>query len=243
MKILSYNEIRDVIITASSENELFTKENVYSKRKFEEFRFTGKTSEWIKFYNSDGIEFDTVIIDNHNLTDSAVVHLQANATDVWTSPTIDITATVGDVISYQWSTSQDYDYFRITFADTTNTDNIEAGMIFLADAYSFNILPGWSEDNSITGRAEYRSISTTLEPVEATGRNNLITIKNDISGTISLSETRQQFGTAWPFYIIVDPDDLTIIPIYGILPSGVNLTRTQGLPVTWDGSLTFEEVF
>ena len=83
MRILSYNILRDATITTSSIDERFPVDNVYSKRRVKEMRFTGYTSEWIKI-NKSGMEFNSIVFDSHNLTDSAVVKFQANASDVWT---------------------------------------------------------------------------------------------------------------------------------------------------------------
>lgn len=244
MKFLSYNLLRGLTITASSENDLFPIDNLYSKRKVQEFRFTGYTSEWVKFYSASGITFDSIIIDNHSLTSSATVHIQANDTDVWTSPSVDITATYADAIAYLWSSDQTYNYVRCTFADPTNTGPISIGMIFLANCYSLNIRHGFSIPNVNTGRVSYRSFDGSFPKISATDKDNIETILSNMAGTISLSNTRQQFGTAWPIYVIVDPDNVTRIkPIYGLISDGVTFIRRRTAVEYWEGSFNVQEVF
>jgi hypothetical protein len=242
MRILDYNLLRDSVITASSSNDLFPVANLYSKRKAQEFRFTGYTSENVVIYKA-GLEFDSIIIDNHNITSTATVKFQANASDVWTSPSVDQAVTVSDVISYFWDSTQDYDYVRVLIEDTDNTEPVKIGMMYLSDGTDFSILPGWSVDRTIQGRVDYRSAGVQFYPLEADDKDSLDDIMVNLGGTISLSATRQQFGSAWPGYFIIDPDDLRIKPIYGIIDGGLNLTRISGAPEIWDGSLDIQEVF
>lgn len=241
MRILSYNKLREAIITTSSNNELFPSPNLYDKRRVKQFWFTGNVSENIVI-NLTGLQFNSVILDSHNLTDSAVVKFQANGTDVWTSPSVDETATIREAITFLWDSVQTYDYFRVLIEDPTNTEPIKIGMLFLSDGEDYEIIPGWTLSRVIYGQTRYRTVSGSFLTLLASDKDNLKDQLDDLEGTVQLSVSRQQSGTAWPPYVIIDPDDLDILPIYGILQTDISLTRSSGLPEQWDVDFQIEEV-
>jgi hypothetical protein len=241
MRILDYNLLRDATVSTSSAADLFPSTNLYSRRKMQQFRFTGKDSEYITVYTS-GLSFDAVVIDNHNLTDDAVVKLQANATDSWASPSVDITATVADVISYNWSAVQEYDYFRVYIEDTTNLEAVRIGMLFLAEGKDFDIRHNWGVNKIFAGRVTYRTIEGSFPYLISADKEAIEEFIENSAGTISLSATRQQFGSAWPFYVIID-DDGSFLPMLAVCQDGINLMRKKTADTSWEGPFIFEEVF
>lgn len=87
----------------------------------------------------------SVAILNHNLSSGVNLRLQGNATDDWSSPTVDqsITWNSGNII--QFITASALRYWSILFDDYDNTDGyVECGRIFLG---------GYSE---ISGNCQYK---------------------------------------------------------------------------------------
>jgi len=237
-RFLMYNKLQDCTLTPSTANELYPVENLYSFRRAEQFRFTGNTSENLVIFKG-GLSFDSIVIDSHNLTSSATVKIQANASDSWTSPTVDITATVADVISYVWASVQSYDYVRILIEDPTNTAPIRLGIVFLAEAQRFKIRDGFITPYQPLGKAAFRSLDISMPYVD--NQTELQTFFDRVAGTIFLSNTRQQFGTSPPFYTILDEDCTSFPPLFGVLTGPVQRTKIQAHDA-YDVSIQIEEV-
>lgn len=76
----------------------------------------------------------------HNFSASAVVKIQANATDAWTSPSVDVTLTLADLLVYFWSTPQTYRYWRLYVVDSDPVaEYLEVGRIFIGPYFSPSI--------------------------------------------------------------------------------------------------------
>lgn len=80
--------------------------------------------------------------DGIKLSSSAVVKIQANATNVWTSPAVNQTLTVDNdytVASHYFSSNQSYRYWRITIQDPTNPElYVELGLAWIGESLNFN---------------------------------------------------------------------------------------------------------
>ena len=77
------------------------------------------------------------VLKNHNFSSSAVVKIQGNATDSWGSPSVDVTLTVANLITYFWSTPQTYRYWKIDIVDSAPVGAyLEIGRVFLGPYYS-----------------------------------------------------------------------------------------------------------
>ncbi|MCP3682363.1 MAG: hypothetical protein GY861_06695, partial [bacterium] len=139
-------------ITASSENPDYLFSTALIDNRLSRVGQTlNDGSQWVKFVYSGAVDVDTVAVLGNNFTSSATVKIQANATDVWTSPTVDQSLTytkdnrrstelgrdVG-VWSYQFSTTQSYRYWRLTVDDGSNLDTyIEIGFVFMDENTTF----------------------------------------------------------------------------------------------------------
>ena len=63
------------------------------------------------------------------------------------------------------------------------------------------------------------------------------------AGTVSLSASRQQFGTAWPFYVILIPDETDKIPpLYSVLAGEIQRTKVQVSQFGYDIPISVQEV-
>lgn len=119
------------IITSSSAESALPLSNLQERQKTTMLRFTGDTSEWIKM-NLAGTAVDMAYIFGHNLTASATVTIEGNASDSWGSPSYQQTMTrsllYNQYVHIPVST-QTFPWWRITFADASNPDGyIEIGV-------------------------------------------------------------------------------------------------------------------
>lgn len=127
------NRVDSATITASSEVASLPASNVAQLWRSKPWRSTGCASEWIKFDFGAAAAVRALALVGHNFTSGATLKIQANATDVWTAPSIDVTLTYhADNVVYLWSSDQSYRYWRITIVDASNPDGfIEVGRVFL----------------------------------------------------------------------------------------------------------------
>lgn len=115
-------------ITSSSEAGDLIDNNVVNDFLGKAWRTTGKTSEWIKFDLGSAKTLTALAIVKFNLTSGATVKLQANATDSWGAPSVDVTLTIptdsdSTVIQYivYYPSISAYRWYRITLVDTGNS--------------------------------------------------------------------------------------------------------------------------
>jgi len=126
------------IVSAYSAVATLPAANVQSAWRSKPWRATGCTSEWLKFDLGSAKAVLAAIITGHNLTSGATVHVQANATDVWTAPSVDVTMTwnARDIL-YLWTANQTFRWWRFTFADPANPDGyISIGRVYIGTAPS-----------------------------------------------------------------------------------------------------------
>lgn len=108
------------------------------------------TEEWVladlittENIDSIGIIFDKT--DGINLSNSAVVKVQANATNSWSSPSVNVTLTADttyDCFTYRWASAQAYRYWRILITDSANANlYVEIGNIILSYATQLTQVP------------------------------------------------------------------------------------------------------
>ena len=156
MKVIYNKNVANAVITSSTENPLYLFDTALKDSRLSRYGKTLITSaSWLKFTYSADIDVDVIGIFGSNLTENATVSIQANATDVWTSPSVneeltfskDVKASIDanqsiGVWSKQFDTTQTYKYWRIVFVDSTNTDNyIKVGRVFMDEAL---VMPGMS---------------------------------------------------------------------------------------------------
>lgn len=148
MRFLNHNLCTDplTVITASSSNPSFPVSNLKHPFRSKRFRTTGVSSEWIKFDFLTIQDIDSVIMlwpkeDGIRISEGAI-SIQANATDEWSSPAVDIQLTVDNdymVGSHFFSTPQQFRFWRIRFLDPGNPFGfIEVGNVWIGESLEFN---------------------------------------------------------------------------------------------------------
>lgn len=125
-------------ITSLSENDDLPVSNVAHPHRGRIYR-TGVTDadEWIKFDLGSAKAVQAVILLDHTLTASdTTIKLQGNATDVWTSPSVDQTLTfnAGTLAAFL-SSAQTYRWWRIVFTKSAAGEYRDVGRVFLGPFY------------------------------------------------------------------------------------------------------------
>lgn len=127
-------------ITASTANSRFPASNLSHPFRSKRWRSTSVTSQWVKFDLATTEAIDSVVLlwpleDGIRLSGSAVIKIQANATDVWTSPAVDQTLTIDNtytLASHFFASDQTYRYWRVTLTDPGNPNGyVELGVVWL----------------------------------------------------------------------------------------------------------------
>jgi hypothetical protein len=128
-----FNRVDSATITASSEVASLPAANVAQAWRSKPWRSTGCASEWIKFDFGSAQAVRALVFVGHNLTSGATIKIQANATDAWGSPSIDLALTYHAAnVVYLWSSDQTFRYWRITIVDAANPEGfVELGRVFL----------------------------------------------------------------------------------------------------------------
>jgi hypothetical protein len=237
---ISYNNFfDDVTLIASSEVEGFEVSNVQSIHLSNYWKSTGITDEWIKTTNT--LTPEAVYIAGTNLTPSAVIKIQGNSSDIWTSPAVNVTLTLGENgIWYSTTTMSAQDYWRISIVDTTNSNGyITIGRIWVGELlevegpyinFAENITNTSATTLSISGQVygdvgfTYKSYSFTYPWWDQTEKDAII----EFSDTVNKAQ---------PFFIMAD----TIGPLYCILTNDLEFDHLKSLEI-WSSKLNFLEV-
>lgn len=116
MQKLFDNKILTATLSRSSENPGFPIANVQDTKILKAFRTLTASNEWIKI--STSITASRFAIMGHNLSPAAVIKLQGNNTDVWTSPAFEETITWKEGIILHKFTEATYNYWRLLITDS-----------------------------------------------------------------------------------------------------------------------------
>lgn len=220
-RILDTNFVFDstVTLTASSASAAFPVSNLKRYHRYNAWRTTGVTSEnvVIDLQTAESIDSFAMVFDpveGIKFTSSATIKIQANATNVWTSPAVDVTLTIDNdysVITYFWSSAQSYRYWRLTMADATNTYGfLEVPKLILSASTQLTQMPemGFKEFNKDTSRVvqtdyghRYADSYPTIRSLELAYKEITEADKQ------SLYAIYRRLGRTTPLAIALDPTE------------------------------------
>jgi hypothetical protein len=127
-------------VTASSENSRFPASNLKNPFRSVRLRSANTSDLRITFDLATTEDIDSVVLfwpkeDGIRLSSSAVVKIQANATNTWGAPAVDQTLTIDNqymVASHFFSTNQSYRYWSVLISDAGNANGfLELGLVWL----------------------------------------------------------------------------------------------------------------
>jgi hypothetical protein len=171
--------------------------------------FDLKTTEAI---DSFSLLFNPMVGQGNKFSDSAVLKLQANATNSWASPSVSVTVTpdtVYDVVTYFFSADQNYRYWRLKIVDPANPYlYVEVSKIFLAKATQLSQLPENAfsyecQDQSKTISNDYGFEYTDIYPSRSKLTFSYKTLTS--SDLETLHQVYSRVGRATPIAVALDP--------------------------------------
>jgi hypothetical protein len=248
MRILSTNYIKDATITALTETPGYVFDTALKDTRLSrKGRTLSKDDQTFIFDLGSAKAVDYFLILDHNLTSSATVKLQGNATNVWTAPTIDITITIADYLYHGFTSAETYRYWRVTIDDPTNlNDYIQFSKVYLG---AYLQMPYMSRDQQIpTDTTSDVSKSNSLQAYGNAGilfKKATINYKNiDNTDRILIDNALRLLDIYTPFIMLVWESDLTLEPpLYAILTTPPNWQRSDQIGLKWNLSLSFEQTF
>lgn len=166
------------------------------------------------------------------LSSSAVVRIQANATNSWSSPAVDVVVTADtqfNIFSKYWSSDQTYRYWRVKVVDPQNAFlYVELGKIILAKATQLSRLPSngfkWVKvDRSRKMTNEYGHEYVDSYPLKAALQVSMTHLPYADAKT--LDSIFQRVGSAIPLFVVLDPTETLFdkdhFSIYGKIMGGL----------------------
>jgi hypothetical protein len=224
----------------------FDPENVQDIRLSRTFRTAVLTDAWIKIDTISGIDASVAVIAGHNFTNAATIKIQGNDTDVWTSPTVDETMTWNADSIVHFFTEDNLRFWRFIVTDAANPDTyIEMGRLFLGTFYQVDEKPqrDFAEEIidesrsgfSITGQAyvdigiQRKEFSISMGTMQEATRQNILAVYASV-------------GTHTPIFVIIDEDNLAVIPILYCLMMEALENRTIAGYVWQDRAFAFREL-
>jgi hypothetical protein len=173
------------------------------------------TKESIIFDFQTSQDIDSVILlwpkeDGIKLSSGAVVKIQANATNVWTAPSVDQTLTIDEaylVASHFFTSVQSYRYWRVTIVDVQNPYLfVELGMIWIGESVDFdepeNGFKFSIEDTSSVSRTEFGHEYIDEYPLIASVSFNYNVVTYATMQT--LENTFRENGSKYPVIVCLD---------------------------------------
>jgi len=250
MRILATNYVKTATITSLTEAVGYEFNTALKDPRLSRIaRTMDITSQSIVFDLGSAKAIDYFSIIKHNFTSSATIHIQGNATDVWTAPSIDVTLTwtVANIL-YNWLTAQTFRYWRITISDATNAD----GFISMSKVYLGNYvqLPNM-------GKSQKVNTASTSEVAESVGGQAYGDIGyfyqlGDVSFPIIEDSEKLTIENLFrltdkytPVILLIWENDLTVQPpIYSRITTDMQFTRVEGVAGRkWSLNFSFKEVF
>lgn len=234
MRFMNENFCTDsaTVITASSEDVNFPASNLKNPLRSKRWRSTGDTSESVVFDLITTESIDSVVLmwpkeDGIRLSGSAVITVQANATNVWTSPAVSQTLTIDNTYvmsSYFWSSAQNYRYWRVVIADPDNANGfVELGVCWLGKSISIeNAQNGFQyilNDLSQTTTTAFGHTYVDQYPLQA--QLNFTYQYLAYTDVQTLENAYRQNRSISPVMVVVDADGVVFNPnhilVYGLM--------------------------
>lgn len=249
MIILWDNKAETAALSVISENPNYPKENLQDTRLAKRYRTLVDSSQRIVFgAAAANITATYAVVLGHNISDSATINIEGNATDSWGSPTFSQAMTKqGDVYIAEF-TSAAFDFWSIEIDDPTNPDNyIEVGFVFIGISLQMPAMAPTQEmpyntasSNSVSNSGQlygnekynFKSFKITSPHVTNALRNSIITMFDTIKNIK-------------PFILIIWSDDLAFeSPIYCFYTDkSLKWKKTGATNFPFSISFKFQEVF
>jgi hypothetical protein len=221
-------------------------ENIQDYQLTKKYWATGDSDEWVKIDAGVGLTITATMayIAGHNISSGAtVIKIQGNATDVWTSPTVDQSFTYAAGVMWKAFSTQSLRFWRYQFADASNPDTvIKIGRLGLGTYFD---LTNWAQSEFTR-----RIVDTSTVEKSVTGQDygdeRLTFFEYDFTfpyltdaERILLETMYQSVKRVKPVLFIANPSDATLLPFYSTI-SKFDM-HTHKIAWSWTGSMTLTE--
>jgi hypothetical protein len=154
VKIYYNNKIESTTLVASSNGGSYSINDLKIPQLARSYGFLSN-DEWVTIDMGAATNIKSFIVDMGNMSSTATITLEGNATDVWTSPSYSSALTVTDTAAYS-NLDETYRWWRLTLDDSTITA-IEIGYLFLDDGFLQmpGINPGVTLNYITTSKASF----------------------------------------------------------------------------------------
>ena len=243
-RILDYNYVFDssVSLTASTADSAFPVSNLRNFQRGRVWRTTSSSAQSLIMDLKTAEEIDTALLifeKDSVLTfhTGQTIKIQANATNEWSSPAVDETLSLDEsfgVMSFFWSTAQEYRYWRLYMDDPLNGFGyFEVPKLFLGKALQLTQPPsiGFSlseDDQSNISKTDYGVEYSDVYP----GRRDLSLryVALTDADRDSLRQVYERLGKVKPLVVSLDRLETTFLDkdeyiFYGYLDNNYNATQ------------------
>jgi hypothetical protein len=199
------------------------------------------TEEWALLDLSTAESIDSFALvfdktDGSKLSSSAVVKIQANATDSWSSPAVNVTVAFDEdfeTYTYRWASSQSYRYWRVLITDPNNAYGyVELGVAVLSLATQLSQVPsiGFQQELVDLSKKAMNDYGNEFFDVYPSRRelvfNHVAMPESDVQ---TLAEIYERNGKVTPICVWLDPSavlyDKDRFFIYGRLAGSFKATQ------------------
>lgn len=206
-----------VEFTASTEDLEFPVSNLRKQVRSKVWRSTSTTANVVfDLKTTDAVDSFAMVFRKNEviaLSDSAVVKLQANATDVWTSPAVDVTITFDDensMFSHYFTSDQSYQFWRISIVDPANPYGyIEISNVILSKAITLPCPDNgfkWSlADQSSVVKTQFGQRYYNIRPNIRSLNLSVPLVEYTVME--SLADLYERVGTAEVVGVVIDPNE------------------------------------
>ena len=245
MKVIANEILKDSTLTINSVLVNYPVTNILDSRLSKITKTDASTTMTIVFDAGAAVTVNSISVANHNISSGVtVLKFQGNATNVWTSPTIDETLTYASGIINKQFTGGSYRYWRLNIVDAGNSDGfISAGRVY---GGSISSPPSIAPTFSNTRVSE--SLKTYSISGQAYGDNryfyDLISIQ-----WRKITQAEKALIIAWfetlditkPFFLVFNESKMDLIAKYVTIDSNQISFNYLKNPAWVEASLTFRE--
>ena len=244
MIVVANETLKDSILTINSSNINYPVTNILDSRLTKIVKTDSNTTMTIVFDAGSAVNVNSISIANHNISSGATIKFQGNATNVWTTPTIDETLTYSSGIINKQFTGGSYQYWRLDIVDAGNSD----GFISAGRVYGGTISSPPSIGQTFSNTRVSESLKTYSISGQAYGDNryfyDLISIQ-----WRKITQAEKALIIAWfetlditkPFFLVFDESKMDLTAKYVTIDSNQISFNYLKNPAWVEASLTFRE--
>ena len=239
MRLITTNLVMSSTVTVSSQDIYFPITNLKNQLRSKRFRTTSKTDQWIVNDLGSAKPVDSVIVllpKEGTISSTQVIKIQANATNVWTTPSLDITMTVSEYrqASHYFASDETYRYWRLSITDPSATTNyVEISKLVIGKAEviqcaqnGFKInYDDYTKNQSNEFGTVYSDIFPTIKTFSL--NYNVLTYEE----IVQLEDIFIRLGSHNPIFVVLDETDVTFdkdrYSIYGLLSDSFDITHVN----------------